>query len=683
MNKENDATDNVWELLIEEEEKEEEDYHPSSFETFANARKDENDDVTPQERGFQITAFVKDRSTREAINEISKLISMANIFYGIGSLVLLGVFCFVLFALDGSPTKTIVFVALQALFYNIGSRLLEQPHSKLIGGLVYTIPAMSTPVILLSILSDAGLVSETGVFRVLGDLATLGPKRYPNNNHNRVCELSIFLELATMFVAFWQYHQNPFPGLLAPIFGSAYLILASFVLRTYGPPFDTFPSRILCGDFYLVYWSIAFAAVFFWVGTFTAFEGGNVLSPVVRFASLFTACNVGVVAIPLALWSFAGDWRHGEDGKLEISLPFHFPVNNGARIMVSFYVVSNMALLWFSLKVGSLVLAPYGLAGIVLANVIVWPRDKHFHSFFLLGVLVGGNLIVVSSGFNNVVDGQVMQLLAWLGQPTAFSWLAVLLVRGLTTLTGVVVLIACSGRINVPVLGVLVDWFGYVLLSYVSDEHEVFSVLKFVLNAGAAFFLIRCAFALSGTLLALSGHDAGLHQPQNPSAMFLLGMRAAVFAGQSVLRNAACLELMSGAMLRVFPSKNPSFGDLSSACFLSFFGTVTALLVGSKLYTTIGLASIYFIMVMLALRKTDSKTALAGIVAVMAITTISVGMAFDSYSALAQTFLPGWLASSIQGYYVRGQISERAAIEFVFDNLGLKSFYVSSSIAQK
>jgi hypothetical protein len=59
---------------------------------------------------------------------------MANVLCGVGLLVLLGVFCFVLFTVEGGPKKKVVLVTLQAVFYYLGATLLEQPHSELIGG---------------------------------------------------------------------------------------------------------------------------------------------------------------------------------------------------------------------------------------------------------------------------------------------------------------------------------------------------------------------------------------------------------------------------------------------------------------------------------------------------------------------------------------------------------------------
>ena len=698
VTKEQNNADLVWDFILKEK------HLGSQYSTSAH-----QDDVVTH--SFRITSFIKDRSTREAITEISKLISMANILYVIGSLLLIEVFFFVVYTLKGGTTKTVALVTLQAIFYNIGIMLLEQPHSELIGGLVYTMPAWATPVVLLSLLSDAGLVRMQDVNQMLCDLTTAGPRI--ERNHSHLYELSIFLELATMLVACWLYGRNAFPGLFAPIFFSAYLVLVSLVLRFQGAPFQSFPSRLLYKDFYLSFWSVAFAALLFWAGASASFD---VLLPdwivlsltaEVRFACLVTACNVGVVAVPVALLSLSGVSRRDGDGKWEISLP-SLPLPSKARFLLLMYVVSNLVLMCFSLKAESLVLAPYGLAGIVFANGLVWFRNgsDRFYSFCLLGLAVGISLIVISSGYNNVVDGQVMQLLAWLGKPTAFNWVVVLLIRGMTTLSGVVVLLACWDRIthatspslldhfwDSPVLcGVVtvLDWFGYVLLCFVSDEHEVFGVLKLALNFGATFILMHGARFLSVALIILAGHQGHQQEqalPKNflepfPSTMFLLGVRAAIFAGDSVLRNAACLLLMSGVMLRI--SRNPSFEYLFSASVLSFFGTSTALLVGSKLYTTIGLVSIYAIIGMLALRETNNKAVLAGVVAAMAITTISVGMAFDTYSALAQALLPEWLASALQGYKNTdgGKFAERVALEFVFDKLGLPSFYISSSIAQ-
>jgi hypothetical protein len=57
---------------------------------------------------------------------------MANVLYGVGLLVLLGVFCFDLFTVEGGLKKTGALVTLQAIFYYLGATLLEQPQSELI-----------------------------------------------------------------------------------------------------------------------------------------------------------------------------------------------------------------------------------------------------------------------------------------------------------------------------------------------------------------------------------------------------------------------------------------------------------------------------------------------------------------------------------------------------------------------
>ncbi|GAB5358827.1 hypothetical protein AAMO2058_000492200 [Amorphochlora amoebiformis] len=519
------------------------------------------------------------------------------------------------------------------MLYVIGANLLTAVtaallHTELIGGSLHSVPAYVTPIAITLVLIDLKIF----------EFEHIAP---PGGGVNGC----ILVEIATVMIGSSLYYENSFVGAIIPVFAGIYCFLMSTTLLACGWVVPQSVEEVTGRCLYPDYASLLFSVVTLYLG-FIGFQDHSL-----RIVALWSACNSGVWSLPVALWSAAATQDKVNDER---------GMAPQTRFCLLVYVVMNITLIRLGVEVGTLVFVPYAFIGLLMAWSVLETRAGNWLLTLSPGIYLGTGayLIILSTGYDDLMDPLWTSLLQLIGRPQTLFWILIFGVRILLIGLGIALITAgfhrwwqvwneateSSSRI-VPFLLLTSAWMGYVLLSEIADRPEPFSIIALLLNGTSAKLLVDAIEAL----MRLLGHANGMQAFKNRSAgliprtlLFILALRAAGFAGESLLRHLAAISLL-GLTDLVGYAPESTLGEMLLSGSLSIATIMHATIGGSKIYTAIGVFGLYGFAARLALHASDSRLAVILVLAGVAVATMNFGLAFDYYS----TMLEGWVPSGV------------------------------------